>query len=321
MSQLSKIIASILVVLALLLSGLALYILSKPKGPPPVPVAPVTVQNGENGVETVSAPAPVYYQVVTTRTKIKAGEVLTSNNLQVSEWPIQPQRSFKSLDELTGQYVRLDLEEGELIQDQMLIRGMSAYIQPGERAVSIPISAVSAGSGRIVPGDYVDVFFTLKRDRDQIGNSQSRLLLSKKRVLAYGDLSVDGPLVENKGGGDVRNTAVLAVPLEDVNTLLLATNDGSLRLALRAPSDEALPNIALFPERESVLVAKEELSDEELESLQNPENKAFAGDSLTELSGDNEKDTEEVPPTLEYGATEMRTVEIIRGRNKQLETY
>ncbi len=81
-------------------------------------------------------------------------------------------------------------------------------------------------------------------------------------VLAYGARSVDGALQAEdksaKGGGAAAaaRNAVLAVPVERVNELLLASRSGKLLMALRANGDEALPDPALFAARAPALPAR-----------------------------------------------------------------
>ena len=93
-------------------------------------------------------------------------------------------------------------------------------------------------------------------------------------MLAYGAISVEDPpptmaqrkkaLAEEaaanqnssqrRSGGNAdsgraqqpANTALLAVPLEDVERLTLAEKFGQLTLALRHPDDLSVPNAALF---------------------------------------------------------------------------
>ena len=96
------------------------------------------------------------------------------------------------------------------------------------------------------PGNYVDVFVNLKRDGTgvaiggtstaEIVNTQARLLMSKIRVLSFGDATTD----RDSSNGSVvgMRTAVLAVPTAQVDALTLAEQSGRLVLALRNPRDD-----------------------------------------------------------------------------------
>lgn len=317
MSQISKIIASILVVLALLLTAFALYLMAKPDAEPIPVVMPETTP-------------PPLYNVVVAREPLKAGAMLSSDKIKIEQWPIQPEHSFSDPSLLEGRHLRTDLAPGELIQDSMLMKGLAYYLEPGERAITVPIQADNAQASRIEAGDYVDIFFLLKRQSatGEVDTSQSRLLLAKKRVLALGAQSLDEPITENnQSHSALSNTAVLAIPLEEVNPLLIAAREGVLQLVVRSPLDEDLPDTSLFPERTHVLTTKEDLTTEQQQAMQKPENKAFAGMSLSEIAAaENKKEqdsktTPKAAPTRTAQIPTARAIEIIRGPNSQLEHY
>lgn len=326
MSQLSKIIASLLVVIALLVIALAIYFLVKPK---PAPIAPAPLQTSTEPM-LAAEPEPIpLFDVVVARGELKAGTQLSRDNLKIVQWPIQPEQSFTQLRDLEGEFIRNDVGIGDLIQRSMLMKGLAQYIAPGERALTIPITASLTHASRIQAGDLVDVFVFLKKQIGEVDVSQARLLLAKKRVLAIGGQSLDGPLPENSRANlDQSNTAVLAVPVEEVNSLLLAAREGALQLVVRSPFDEAIPNTALFPERNHVLGAKNHLSSPERELLQLPENKAFAGDSLAEL-GASATTVNAKPPVnsnqtvtpSSRATSKTTTIEVIRGPHLHLEHY
>ena len=60
---------------------------------------------------------------------------------------------------------------------------------------------------------------------------------------------------------------MLAVPLESVNELLLASRSGSLQLVLRAPKDESLPDASLFPEFAGLIPARAGLDADQRDAL------------------------------------------------------
>src|SRR3546814_10697731 len=96
----------------------------------------------------------------------------------------------------------------------MLARGLATYLHEGERAVTIPVDESAGASQQVTHGDMVDVFFTLSQN-SEVTDTQTRLLLPRVRVLAYGNESVDGPLVAPDKTGRraaAPPTAVLAVP-------------------------------------------------------------------------------------------------------------
>jgi pilus assembly protein CpaB len=104
-----------------------------------------------------------------------------------------------------------------------MVTGLALKVAEGERAVAVKVDESIGAGNRIRPGDFVDVFFVLRRDGNEIDQSQARLLLSRKRVLAYGAASVDALSSAEKtegkqaNGPDNARTAVLAVPVAEVS--------------------------------------------------------------------------------------------------------
>lgn len=323
MSYLSKIIASTLVVLALLLTALALYLMAKPSAEP-TQAAPISTST-----PTTETPPPPLYAVVVTRGPLKAGTMLSEDNIKIEQWPIQPEHSFADIEALKGRHLRTDLATGELLQESLLMKGLAYYLEPGERAITIPIQGHNAHASRIEAGDYVDIFFFLKRQSNEVDASQARLLLAKKRVLALGPQSIDGPILDNnRSNTDLNNTAVLAIPLEEVNPLLIAAREGTLQLVVRSPLDEGMPDPSLFPPRSHVLNTKENLSNEQSQALKTPENQAFAGVNLSEVSASEglektniKRSNSNIVSSRATPAPQARSIEIIRGPNLQHEHY
>jgi pilus assembly protein CpaB len=226
-----------------------------------------------------------------------------------------------------------------LLTEAMFARGVALQLMPGERAMAVPVDEVVGAGNRIVPGDHVDVFFTLKEGQD-ISKTQSRLLASRLRVLSYGAATVasDPSATADGNGGNgantaapaqrtVARTAVLAVPVEQVNRVVLATQSGKLLLALRNPSDETLPDLALFPEPGPALAGKAGLSREQQDLLSHPDNRAFAGIELTGLAGETgapqrqaSARTTKAPARSRQGSAPY-TVEVIRGTQREAVAY
>jgi pilus assembly protein CpaB len=252
MLNLSKIIAAGLVIVALLVGGYAFVLGNKP----PAPVAqPSKAESAEAKVQQ--------YPVVVTQRPVAAGQAIEANDLRVALLSINPTGAYQQTTDLVGQVPTIALAPDTPVLAQHLSTGMALQIQPGERAIAIKVDEVSGVGSLVKPGDYVDVFFALRRDNGEVSDSQARMLVSKKRVLAFGSLSLDGPASpEGKKSQSAltprvesARTAVLAVQVDEVNPLLLAENHGRLSLALRHPADLAVPTPDLFPKWPTVLQA------------------------------------------------------------------
>lgn len=253
MINLPKIIAAILVLLALALGGYA-WVLSR-KAPPPPPAA------ASSGTATVKTSQAQTFPVVVATKALLAGQAIPADALRVEQLTINPTGAFKDTAPLAGRVPVIDLSEGSPLLEGQLVSGLALRVAEGERAVAIKADEVMGVGNKVQPGDFVDVFLMLKSDSKDIDRSQARLLLSRKRVLAFGGASVDGLTSKADKNGNSQSqqraeaarTAVLAVPVDDVNRLALAENSGRLLLALRNPTDMSEPDPKLFAELPTAL--------------------------------------------------------------------
>lgn len=253
MINLTKIIAAILVLLALALGGYA-WVLSR-KAPPPPPAA------ASSSAAPAKTSQALTFPVVVATKPLPAGQAIPMDALRVEQLTINPTGAFKETAPLAGRVPVIDLGEGSPLLEGQLVSGLALRVAEGERAVAIKADEIMGVGNKVQPGDFVDVFLMLKSDSKDIDRSQARLLLSRKRVLAFGSASVDGLASKTDKNGssqsqqrtEAARTAVLAVPVDDVNRLALAENSGRLLLALRNPTDMSEPDPKLFAELPTAL--------------------------------------------------------------------
>ncbi|WP_454691056.1 Flp pilus assembly protein CpaB [Achromobacter aloeverae] len=317
MSKVARIVALLLLLAALGLAWLATRIAVQPAPPPSAPA-----------VARSQAAAPSYPVVVAARA-IEAGARIDPASLTVAQWPVTPAGAFDAPARLADAVARVAIQPGEPVTQFQLARGLAAYLKPGERAVTIAVDEIVGAGNRIKPGDMVDVFIMLERGQE-VGGTQARLLQSRMRVLAYGNRSLDGPDVDEKtaaqrgGPPPAPRNAMLAVPVAQVNELLLAARSGRLQLALRAPGDDAVADPELFPARQPVLAARADLDVGEKALAADAVNRAYAGDSLPQLSGQPPR--MEAPAPLPAKAPRKarasgRSIEVVRGGRSETVSY
>lgn len=252
--NLTKILAGLLLIVAVLLA-VGAWLLSRPPSRPlattdsPAPAAP-------------RPPAQKHTAVVAAKA-IAAGQRLRAEDVKLAELPAAVVHGFASTEAVLGRTTAVALPADAPLFAQQLLQGLALQLETGQRAVSVAIREPMAAGHHVRPGDFVDVFFTLDGKAEQaVVDTQTRLLLARSRVLAYGAASVENPPTgeaQRRAQPDADNsarragarpenaqTAVLAVPLEEVQRLTLAEKYGQLTLALRHPDDTALPDPALF---------------------------------------------------------------------------
>lgn len=116
--------------------------------------------------------------------------------------------------------------------------GIAAVLSPKKRAMSVKVDKVIGISGFIAPGDRVDVLVTTTREKSGSASSSisiTKTVLENILVLAAGaEMGVGVQQEKKKTRVDV---ITLEVTPEEGEKLALATNRGTIQLALRNYSD------------------------------------------------------------------------------------
>ena len=133
-----------------------------------------------------------------------------------------------------GAVARTSLAEGEPVTLPKIVRPgdrgfLAAVLQPGTRAVSVPINATTGISGFVFPGDTVDLLLTVKIDVGAGERRATETVLSDIRVLA-----VDQRTNDQEGEPALAKTATLEVEPKQAEVIAVAMEMGRLSLALRA---------------------------------------------------------------------------------------
>jgi pilus assembly protein CpaB len=183
-------------------------------------------------------------QVLVAKNDIRVGQIIKPDHLRWQAWPagnLSPNyivEGKRQQTELVGAVVRSSIPAGEPVTDAKLVlansRGfMAAVLQPGMRAVSMPVTATSSVSGFIYAGDRVDVLLThqLKELQGQgQQHSATETILRNARVIAM-DQKVDFSPGDKP---DVAKTATLELTPKQSEIVTLAIKMGDLSLVLRS---------------------------------------------------------------------------------------
>ena len=335
MINLSKIIAVVLVLIAIAL-GVYAWML----GRKPAVAVPTTAASASATPQTATFP------VVFTTKAVQAGQPIPADALRVQQLPVNPPSAIRDVSSATGRIPVFDMAPDTPLLENQLSSGLAIRLQEGERAVAIKADEIMGVGNKIRPGDFVDVFFILKSDNKEIEQGQGRLLLARKRVLAFGNASVDGvPSAEGQGAqgqqrAEAARTAVLAVPVEDINRLAVSDQVGRLVLALRNPSDTAVPDPALFPELPSAIAPTRTAQIGAARTTTAPPalapvDRALAGLTLTDLATGGEKPNRTAAqpaavaprplqvrqPTRSAPPRTGNEVEVIKGDKREMLSY
>ena len=196
----------------------------------------------------IPAVAPTL-QVLVARNAIHTGQIVKPDDMRWQSWPqgsLAPTyivEGKRPLSDFVGAVARGSIAAGEPISEGKLVlagtRGfMAAVLQPGTRAVSVPITATSAVSGFIYAGDRVDVLLTHTLQGHTGRRSATETILRNARVIA-----MDQKLDFSPGDKpDIGKTATLELTPKQTELITLAVKMGDLSLVLRSlqgANDEA----------------------------------------------------------------------------------
>ena len=165
--------------------------------------------------------------------------VIGKDDLSVELLRTAPVGSYDRPEALLGKRVWVAVPAGSILSAATLEPGgpLARTIRPDERAMAIAVDEVVGGGGFVLPGDYVDVMLFVRDERDGESTAGATgVARSPGTDLRRADRRGQrwaGPLEPGKDPRPPR-TAVLAVPEDGVARLMLASQAGSLRLAIRS---------------------------------------------------------------------------------------
>jgi pilus assembly protein CpaB len=201
--------------------------------PPPVEVA------------AANAP-PANVTVIVAARVIHAGNLLRPEDVTGKEVPraeVSPDLIIdtpESRRDLTGAMVRRGFGVGEMVRPTDVMHPgdhgfLAAVLQPGMRALTIGVDAITGTAGLIWPGDRVDLILTLVLP-DNVAPPGRRVAaetaLTDVRVIA-----IDQQLVQGASPGSVEQTArtvTLEVNRDQAERVSVAMRLGRLSLAVRS---------------------------------------------------------------------------------------
>jgi pilus assembly protein CpaB len=184
------------------------------------------------------APVLATKPVVVALNTIKRGESVQELSVKVVDWPADsvPEGSFGTVPEVIGKLARTEIYQNDPLTAQKFLETkapsiLSTLIPEGRRAMSIKVNEVTGISGFVAPGSHVDVLLSVAGDQEE--PARTRIVLEDMEVLAIAQ-----SIEQLDSKPIVVNTVTLNVGPRDAETLTLASNEGSLHLALRNDGDE-----------------------------------------------------------------------------------
>jgi len=221
----------------------------------PAPVAPAPAASAVVVEKTVAAAEDQTRQpVVVLLHDVPPFTPLTAADVAVEKLRSAPAGSLTSVDQVVGRKPWRHLSAGTWLNDESFEAGgaLARMIRSDERALTVAVDEVIGAAGQLVPGDYVDVLLYLRQDASNLQQS-AQIVVPAMRVLGVGEqygltndghpaspaLSADEKLKQDQRRIAAR-TVVLAVPEQLLSRMMLATQVGTLRLAVRSSEEQRL---------------------------------------------------------------------------------
>lgn len=186
--------------------------------------------------ERALAPVVVATQEILPRTIVEPGMVMT-RRIPIRE---APKNAYFDLEEVVGKVAltKIPADSPITVADvgaKGASLGLAFVIPPSMRAVTVAVDPVIGVAGFLKPGDHVDVVATFGR-----GNREAvaKTVLQDVQLLALGSQIEKENVREGSGKASAgKDTATLLVTPAEAERLVLAENEGKLRLVLRAVGD------------------------------------------------------------------------------------
>ncbi|PBQ08377.1 Flp pilus assembly protein CpaB [Pseudomonas congelans] len=258
MSSRITLVLAVLFLLGALIAGYLGIAVSKPAEAPTVVIPPSEPVTTETAIQTPPTPPvedALRHNVVVLARDIPAYTAITADDLTIERLKVTPPGSFEAIDKVVGRSSWRTLTAGSWLTESNFEAGgtLARMIRPHERALALQVDEVTGASGQLSPGDYVDVLLYLPEDASN-PNRSSQVVVPALRILGVGgllgpdhngkpvqDINADERLKQEQQRINAR-TVTVAVPQALVARLMLASQTGVLRLAVRSADEGNLQN-------------------------------------------------------------------------------
>jgi pilus assembly protein CpaB len=190
---------------------------------------------------TVAPQTEKHIRVAVASRDMPLGTLLRASDLKLVNYPERdvPKGVLLQTKDAVNRVLIVPLQSNEpillsKISSQTSVEGVSSTIDPGFRAVSVPITDASGVAGLIQANSRVDVIFTRPGNMAEAATST---ILQNVKVLSTGRGIPTGQTPDPRTPRSPVVTLLLTPP--EAQKLELAKNQGKVSLSLRNPLDES----------------------------------------------------------------------------------
>lgn len=211
--------------------------------------------SGESTADKKENTAPLV-KIVVAKQDIPERTIIKQEMLKVVEIPADavPPGAIKEVSEADGAPASVAISQGDIITDKKFyadvrLAGFTGTIPPNCRAVSVAITDITGVAGFAKAGDYVDIMLITGKREDGLRGEiimQNVLLLAVNKT---GEQAANAKTDDKdkkkddkkapesdgsiKASGDAMATATLALSLDEAMRVAVASQQGTIYLALR----------------------------------------------------------------------------------------
>lgn len=219
----------ILLIVALILSGLAAYSVNK------------YMDYKEKELIAAFDKKSNFKQVLVPNTNLEIGQIISTDTVSLRPVPAEyiPDGALTAddFDQIVGMAVKSRITKGRAIlrhhlQGLSTVEKFSELLKPGERAITLKVSALDSNENMLVPGDIFDLLLMIDDKSKTISLTP---ILEQVQVLATGAATLaDSVALTYDGYG----TITIGVKTEDYAMVIAAKEKGTLVYALRRSDDK-----------------------------------------------------------------------------------
>ncbi len=180
--------------------------------------------------------------MVVTNQPIDDSEPLMESDLTIVKVAARPTGAFATPGEVLGRLPLVAVPKGQPLLSSHLAEkgeqpGLWHRIAPGKRAVTVGVNEVAGVGGFLKPGLNVDVIGVTRED----GDYHSRTVAQHVPILA---IAQEDKNTKGESKAKIVKSATLLVSPQQAESISLASEEGSIRLVLRAPNDHKIVKLA-----------------------------------------------------------------------------
>lgn len=196
----------------------------------------VAPEDRDRTVKEQQAPGFRYWVVTES---LNIGDTLSEDALAVVSSPAPIANVLTADKDVVGKELRQFARPGELLSRNHLESGgtLPGTLPAGFRALAVAVDDVVMAGGLVTPGDLVDVVVAFRKGDGERDNPAAMVLLSNIQVLAVKGAMAEAQSDQGREQQRRNNSVVLAVPSDKMPAVLLAEEEGALRLAVVASED------------------------------------------------------------------------------------